>query len=80
MAPEAKNDYHKAGFFSSLLVGIGLSSGMLGQWDQAVSELQTAKNLAKDDKAIDDDLKWAKSGQKAAAKAKQPAGKAPAWN
>ena len=47
--------------FLPALVGIGLSSGMLGQWDQAVSSLQAAKNLAKDDKAISNDLKWANS-------------------
>jgi tetratricopeptide (TPR) repeat protein len=66
--------------FIPALMGIGLSSGMLGQWNQAVSYIQTALNMDKSNPALKTDLKWAKNGQKIAAKGKQPNGKTPVWN
>lgn len=69
----------KPGFVPAL-VGIGLSSGMLNQWDKAVSNLQAAYNLERDNPTLKAALKWAKNGQKASAKGKLPKGKIPAWN
>lgn len=60
--------------------GIGISYGMLSQWDLAVTNLETALKI---DKKYDDaknSLKWAKEGQQAAKKNKSPKAKSPQWN
>jgi hypothetical protein len=58
-----------------------VKSGELGQWDQAVSVLQSALNaFGKNNSEIKAVLKWATDGQKAATKGKKPKGKMPAWN
>jgi len=47
---------------------IGIGYGMLGQWDLAVSNLETAAKL---DKSYKSALQWAKAGQSAAKKGQQ---------
>jgi len=67
--------------FLAAIIGVALSRGALGQWDQAVSILQSARSkLDWNNSEIKGALKWAKDGQKAAAKGKQPKGKIPEWN
>jgi hypothetical protein len=60
--------------------GIGISYGRLGQWDQAISNLQSALKIDKDYRDAETALKWAKDGLKAAKKGKQPKEPSPAWN
>jgi tetratricopeptide (TPR) repeat protein len=50
--------------FGVAYYGLGLAEGMLGQWDQAVADLQQAKKLGFDS----DGLGWAMNHQKVAAK------------
>ena len=67
--------------FIPAIIGVGLSRCELGQWDQAANILQAARSkLDWNNSEIKAALKWAKDGQKAAAKGKQPKGKMPAWN
>ena len=54
--------------FAPAYRAIGIGYGMLGQWDLAVSNLQTAAKLDKSYKAA---LQWAKSGQSAAKSGQQ---------
>jgi hypothetical protein len=59
--------------------GIGISYGSLGQWDQAISNLESALKI---DKNYDDAkiaLKWAKDNQKAAKQGKATKDKPPSW-
>jgi tetratricopeptide (TPR) repeat protein len=60
--------------------GIGISYGRLGQWDQAISNLQSALKIDKDYRDAETALKWAKDGLKAAKKGKQPKEPSPTWN
>ena len=60
--------------------GIGISYGQLGQWDQAIANLQSALASDKDFAAAETALKWAKDGQKAAKKGKLPKEPNPTWN
>jgi hypothetical protein len=60
--------------------GIGISYGRLGQWDQAVSNLQSALAIDKNYRDAETALKWAKDGLKAAKKGKQPKEPSPKWN
>jgi tetratricopeptide (TPR) repeat protein len=60
--------------------GIGISYGRLGQWDQAITNLQSALVIDKDFAAAETALKWAKAGQKAAKKGKLPKEPTPKWN
>jgi tetratricopeptide (TPR) repeat protein len=59
--------------------GIGISYGRLGQWDQAIANLQTALSIDKNAYEVQTALKWAKDGQKAAKKGKQPKEPSPRW-
>jgi hypothetical protein len=52
---------------------------MLGQWDQAVANLQTAVKIDKNYNNGNAALKWAQEGQKAAKKGESPKDKAPVW-
>jgi len=54
--------------FAPAYQAIGIGYGMLGQWDLAVSNLQTAAKL---DKSYKSTLKWAQAGQNAAKKGQQ---------
>jgi Protein of unknown function (DUF1566) len=60
--------------------GIGISYGRLGQWDQAISNLQSALKIDKNYGDAETALKWAKDGLKAAKKGKQPKEPSPKWN
>jgi len=60
--------------------GIGNSYGRLGQWDQAISNLQSALKINKNYGDAESALKWAKDGLKAAKKGKQPKEPSPKWN
>ena len=60
--------------------GIGISYGRLGQWDQALSNLQSALAIDKNYRDAATALKWAKDGQKAAKKGKLPKEPSPKWN
>jgi len=60
--------------------GIGISYGSLGQWDQAISNLESALAIDKNYRDAENALKWAKDGQKAAKKGKQPKEPSPKWN
>jgi len=59
--------------------GIGISYGRLGQWDQAVSNLQTALSIDKNSYEVQTALKWARDGLKASKKGKQPKETSPTW-
>ena len=59
--------------------GIGISYGRLGQWDQAISNLQTALMIDKNAYEVQTALKWAKDGLKAAQKGKLPKEPSPTW-
>jgi hypothetical protein len=60
--------------------GIGISYGRLGQWDQAIANLQSALSIDKNSNNAKAALKWAKAGQKAAKKSKLPKEPNPKWN
>jgi hypothetical protein len=60
--------------------GTGISYGRLGQWDQAISNLQSALAIDKNYTDAETALKWAKDGLKAAKKGKQPKEPSPKWN
>jgi tetratricopeptide (TPR) repeat protein len=60
--------------------GIGISYGMLGQWDQAISNLQSALEIDKNYRDAETAMKWAKDGLKGAKKGKQPKEPSPKWN
>jgi hypothetical protein len=60
--------------------GIGISYGRLGQWDQAIVNLQSALAIDKNFGDAETALKWAKDGLKAAKKGKLPKETNPTWN
>jgi tetratricopeptide (TPR) repeat protein len=60
--------------------GIGISYGRLGQWDQAIANLQSALAIDKKFGEAETALKWAKDGLKAAKKGKLPKEPSPTWN
>jgi len=60
--------------------GIGISYGSLGQWDQAISNLQSALAIDKNYRDAKTGLQWAKDGLQAAKKGKQPKGPSPKWS
>jgi hypothetical protein len=59
--------------------GIGISNGMLGQWDQAIYNLESALKIDKGYGDAKDSLQWAKDGQKAAKHDKTAKDKSPLW-
>ena len=60
--------------------GIGISFGRLGQWDQAIANLQSALAIDKNYNDAKTAMKWAKDGLKAAKKRKSPKEQNPKWN
>jgi hypothetical protein len=59
--------------------GIGISYGSLGQWDQAISNLESALKIDKNYDDAKTALKWAKDNQKAAKQGKATKDKPPSW-
>jgi len=60
--------------------GIGISYGMLGQWDLAIANLNTAFKLDKNhDADVYGALQWAKASKKAAKKGEKPKIKGKDW-
>ena len=59
--------------------GIGISYGRLGQWDQAISNLESALKIDKGYDDAKDSLQWAKANQKAAKHGKTAKDKPPVW-
>jgi tetratricopeptide (TPR) repeat protein len=59
--------------------GIGISYGMVGQWDQAISNLESALKIDKGFGDAKDSLQWAKDSQKAAKHGKTAKDKSPIW-
>jgi tetratricopeptide (TPR) repeat protein len=59
--------------------GIGISNGMLGQWDEAISNLEAALKIDKNYGDAKDSLQWAKDSQKAAKHDKTAKDKSPLW-
>jgi hypothetical protein len=58
--------------------GMGISYGMLGQWDLAIANLNSASKLGKNDE-VSGALQWAKASQKAAKKGEKPKIKGKDW-
>jgi tetratricopeptide (TPR) repeat protein len=65
--------------FAPAYWSMGISYGMLGQWDQAVSNLKSALKIDKKYKDAKTALKWAKDCQKAAKNGKSSKDKPPVW-
>jgi hypothetical protein len=63
--------------FAEAYWGIGISYGSLGQWDQAISNLDSALKIDKNYDAAKIALKWVKDNQKSA---KQGKATKPLWN
>ena len=59
--------------------GIGISNGMLGQWDEAISNLEAALKIDKNYAEAKDSLQWAKDSQKAVKQGKTTKAKSPTW-
>ena len=59
--------------------GIGISYGMLGQWDRAIANLEFALKIDKGYGDAKDSLQWAKANQKAAKHGKTDKDKPPVW-
>ncbi|MGA7830473.1 MAG: DUF1566 domain-containing protein [Terracidiphilus sp.] len=59
--------------------GIGISYGMLGQWDQAITNLESALKIDKGYGDAKDSLEWAKDNQKAVKHGKTAKDKPPLW-
>jgi hypothetical protein len=59
--------------------GIGIAYGNLGQWDQAISNLESALKIDKGYGDAKDSLQWAKDNQKAAKHGKPAKDKPPLW-
>ena len=59
--------------------GMGLSYGMLGQWDLAIANFNTAYKLDKSQGDVDAALQWAKASQKAVKKGEKPKIKGKEW-
>ena len=66
--------------FAPAYWAIGISYGRLGQWDLAITNLETALKIDKDFDDAKDSLKWAKEGQKAAKSGGILKAQSPQWN
>lgn len=65
--------------FAQAYWAIGISYGMLGQWDMSITNLETALKIDKNYADAKDSLKWAKDSQKAARKGKTSKILSPQW-
>jgi tetratricopeptide (TPR) repeat protein len=59
--------------------GIGISYGMLGQWDLAISSLESALKIDKGYGNAKNSLQWAKASKEAAKKGEKPKIKGKEW-
>jgi tetratricopeptide (TPR) repeat protein len=59
---------------------IGISYGMSGQWQLAITNLEAALKIDKNYGDAKAALKWAQEGQKAAKNGKAPKAQSPKWN
>ena len=66
--------------FAPAYWAIGISYGMLGQWDLANTNLETSLKINKSYGDAKDGLKWAQQGRKAAKKGKNLRMQSPQWN
>jgi tetratricopeptide (TPR) repeat protein len=64
----------------SVYYGMGIAYGRLGQWGQALTNLESAQKIDKDSTLVKAALKWAKKSRKAAAKGRQAKEKPPVWD
>jgi tetratricopeptide (TPR) repeat protein len=77
---QAKNALPVKPDFAPAYWAIGISYGRLGQWDLAITNLETALKIDKDYGDAKDALKWAKEGQKAAKTGGRIKEQNPQWN
>jgi len=77
---QAKNALLVKPNFAPAYWAIGICYGRSGQWDLAITNLETAIKIDKDYGDAKDALKWAKEGQKAAKDGKSPKAQDPQWN
>jgi hypothetical protein len=75
---EAQNALSIKPGFQTAYWGMGISYGMLGQWDLAIANLNSASKLGKNDD-VKAALQWAKASQKAAKKGEKPKIKGKEW-
>ncbi|MGO9318376.1 MAG: DUF1566 domain-containing protein [Terracidiphilus sp.] len=66
--------------FAPAFWAIGISYGRLGQWNLAITNLETALKIDKGFDDAKDSLKWAKKGQKAAKSGDILSAQSPQWN
>jgi tetratricopeptide (TPR) repeat protein len=77
---QAKNALLVKPDFAPAYWAIGISYGMLDQWDLAITNLEAALKIDNNYVNAKDSLKWAKEGQSAAKKGKSPKAQSPQWN
>jgi hypothetical protein len=77
---QARNTLALAPRLQKAYWGIGISYGMLGQWDLAIANLNSAFKLDKNYQGdVYKDLQWAKASKKAAKKGEKPKIKGKEW-
>ena len=69
---QAKNALLIKPDFATAYWAIGISYGMLGQWDLATTNLETALNIDRNYGDAKDALKWAQENEKASKKGNSP--------
>ena len=77
---QAKNALWVKSDFAPAYWGMGISYGMMGQWDFAITNLEAALKIDKDYGDAKDALKWAKEGQKAAKSGGKIKTQSPQWD
>ena len=65
--------------FADAYWGIGISNGMLGRWDEAISNFESALKIDKGYGNAKYGLQWATDNQKAAKQGKIAKDKSPLW-
>jgi tetratricopeptide (TPR) repeat protein len=76
---QAQNALSMQGGLQTAYWGMGLSYGMLGQWDLAIANFNTSYKLDKNSDDRYDALQWAKASQKAAKKGEKPKIRGKEW-
>jgi tetratricopeptide (TPR) repeat protein len=77
---QAKNALLVKPDFAPAYWALGISYGMSGQWNLAITNLEAALKIDKNYGDAKDALKWAQQGQKAAKDGKSPKAQNPQWN